>query len=71
MRVTKRNGETESINLDKIHLVCEWAAEALEVSVSQVELGAQIQFFDGMKTSDIHATLVKSAADLITIDEPD
>ena len=71
MQVTKRNGTLEAISIGKITKVIDWAAEGLEVSVSQVELGAQIQFFDGMKTSDIHATLVKSAADLITIEEPD
>lgn len=71
MQVTKRNGSKEPINLDKIHLVLEWANEGLDCSVSQVELGAQIQFFEGMKTSDIHKTIVKSAADLISEEEPD
>jgi len=28
--VTKRNGEKESINLDKIHKVITWAAEGLD-----------------------------------------
>ncbi|RDL43948.1 ribonucleoside-diphosphate reductase subunit alpha [Marinomonas piezotolerans] len=70
--VTKRNGKTETINLDKIHKVITWAAEGLEnVSVSQVELKAQIQFFEGIRTTDIHETLIKSAADLISEDAPD
>lgn len=71
MLVTKRNGSQEPINLDKIHKVIEWAAEGLDVSVSQVELNAEVQFTDGIKTSDIHATLVKSAADLISEETPD
>jgi len=72
LTVTKRNGETESINLEKIHKVVTWAAEGLDnVSVSQVELKAQIQFFEGIKTTDIHETLIKSAADLISEDTPD
>lgn len=53
--VTKRDGRTERINLDKIHRVLDWAAEGLNnVSVSQVELRSHIQFYDGIKTSDIH-----------------
>lgn len=70
--VTKRNGEKESIDLDKIHKVIEWAADGLEnVSVSQVEIKAQIQFYNGIKTEEIHETLIKSAADLISTDTPD
>ncbi len=65
--VTKRDGRTERINLDKIHRVLDWAAEGLNnVSVSQVELRSHIQFYDGIKTSDIHETIIKAAADLIS-----
>jgi ribonucleoside-diphosphate reductase alpha chain len=70
--VTKRTGEREIIDLDKIHKVITWAAKGLHnVSVSQVEIKAHIQFYDGIKTSDIHETLIKSAADLISTDSPD
>jgi ribonucleoside-diphosphate reductase alpha chain len=70
--VTKRTGEREIIDLDKIHKVIEWAAKGLNnVSVSQVEIKAHIQFYDGIKTSDIHETLIRSAADLISTDCPD
>ncbi|MCC2604151.1 class 1a ribonucleoside-diphosphate reductase subunit alpha [Planctobacterium marinum] len=70
--VTKRNGEREPIDLDKIHRVLDWAAKGLSnVSVSQVEIKAHIQFYDGIKTEDIHETLIKSAADLISTDSPD
>ncbi len=70
--VTKRNGEKEPIDLEKIHKVITWAAEGLNnVSVSQVEIKAQIQFYDGIKTGEIHETLIKSAADLISTDAPD
>ena len=72
LTVTKRNGSIEKIDLEKIHKVITWAAEGLEnVSVSQVELKAQIQFFEGIRTTDIHETLIKSAADLISEDTPD
>ena len=70
--VTKRDGRKERIDLDKIHRVIDWAAEGLNnVSVSQVELRSQIQFYDGIRTSDIHETMIKSAADLISGDTPD
>ncbi|GAA0832620.1 ribonucleoside-diphosphate reductase subunit alpha [Marinomonas arenicola] len=72
LTVTKRNGQTENINLEKIHKVITWAADGLDnVSVSQVELKAQIQFFEGIRTTDIHETLIKSAADLISENTPD
>ncbi|MDO4776654.1 MAG: class 1a ribonucleoside-diphosphate reductase subunit alpha [Cardiobacteriaceae bacterium] len=72
MRVTKRDGRKEAIDLDKIHRVVTWAAEGLSnVSVSQVELRSHIQFYDGIRTRDIHETLIKSAADLISEEAPD
>lgn len=72
LTATKRNGRREPIDLDKIHRVITWAAEGLEdVSVSQVELKAHIQFYDGIKTSDIHELIIKSAADLISTETPD
>jgi len=70
--VTKRDGRKEAIDLDKIHKVVDWAAAGLDkVSVSEVELKAHLQFFDGITTSEIHETLIKAAADLISEDVPD
>lgn len=69
--VNKRDGGQELLDLDKIHKVLNWAAEGLNVSVSEVELKSQLQFFDGIKTSDIHETLIKTAADLISEKFPD
>lgn len=70
--VTKRDGNREPLDLDKIHRVVSWAAEGLaNVSVSEVELKARIQFYDGIKTADIHETMIRSAADLISEDAPD
>ena len=72
MQVTKRDGRLEPINLDKIHKVVTWAAEGLDnVSVSQVELKSHIQFYNGIRTDDIHETIIKSAADLISEETPD
>jgi ribonucleoside-diphosphate reductase alpha chain len=70
--VTKRDGRREPLDLDKIHRVITWAAEGLHnVSVSQVELKSHIQFYDGIKSADIHETIIKAAADLISKDSPD
>ena len=70
--VTKRDGSREPLDLDKIHRVIDWAAERLQnVSVSQVELRSHIQFYDGIKTADIHETIIKAAADLISKETPD
>ncbi|MCW7554708.1 ribonucleoside-diphosphate reductase subunit alpha [Endozoicomonas gorgoniicola] len=70
--VTKRNGDKEQLDLDKIHKVIAWAAEGLNnVSVSEVELKSHIQFYDAIQTTDIHETLIKSAADLISEQAPD
>lgn len=72
IKVTKRDGRLEPIDLDKIHKVIAWAADGLDnVSVSEVELKSHIQFYDGIKTRDIHETIIKAAADLITEDTPD
>ena len=72
LSVSKRDGRKEALDLDKIHRVITWAAEGLNnVSVSQVELKSHIQFYDGIRTEDIHETIIKSAADLISKDTPD
>lgn len=72
LKVSKRDGQQEPLDLDKIHKVVTWAAEGLNnVSVSEVELRAQLQFYDGMPTAEIHETLIKAAADLISEEAPD
>ena len=69
--VTKRNGEKEAIDLEKIHRVIAWAAEGLDdVSVSQVELKSHIQFYDGITTAEIQEILIRAASDLIDLDHP-
>lgn len=70
--VQKREGYSEPLDLDKIHKVLNWSAEKLVgVSVSEVELKSQLQFFENIKTEDIHETLIKTAADLISEKTPD
>lgn len=71
IKVKKRDGHFEPLDIAKIHRVVEWAADSLDVSSSQVEINSHIQFYNGISTSDIHETLVKSAADLISTEYPD
>lgn len=72
IKVKKRNGELELLDLDKIHRVITWAAEGLDnVSVSMVEINAKLQFYNGISTKDIHETIIKTAADLISVEAPD
>lgn len=71
IQVTKRDGRLENLDIEKIHRVVSWAAEGLDVSPSEVELKAQIQLYNGIRTEAIHATLIKSAADLISLENPD
>jgi ribonucleoside-diphosphate reductase alpha chain len=71
INVVKRDGEKEPLNLDKFHKVVEHACEGITgVSVSQIELSSQIQFYNNIKTSDIQETLINSAAKLISDETP-
>ena len=70
-KVVKRNGVTESLDLDKIHKMVESACENLAgVSASQVEIQSGIQFYDGITTGEIQEILVRSASDLIDLESP-
>ena len=69
--VKKRNGSIEPLNLEKIHRMVEEACEGLAgVSASQVEIQSGIQFYDGITTAEIQEILIRSASDLITLDNP-
>lgn len=69
--VTKRDGTTENLDLDKLHKVIFFACEGVTgVSPSQVELNANISFFNKIPTSEIQETMIKAAADLISEETP-
>lgn len=69
--VTKRDGRTEPFDLDKVHKVLEWAtADITSVSISEIELKANIQLYDKIPAYDIHELLIKSAAELISDKTP-
>ena len=72
IKVHKRNGTIEGLNLEKVHNMVADACEGLGsgVSASQVEMNSGLQFYDGIETKDIQEILVRSASDLIDLDHP-
>lgn len=79
MLVTKRDGTTQPLDLDKIHAVLEWACNGdpandlppiKGVSISEIEMKAQLNFHDKIRTKDIHACLINAAEILISEDTP-
>ena len=71
IKVVKRQGHIEPLDLEKMHKMVELACEGLAgVSASQVEIQSGIQFYDGISTGEIQEILIKSASDLIDLDHP-
>jgi ribonucleoside-diphosphate reductase alpha chain len=71
LKVQKRNGSIEHIDLDKMHVMVDEACRGLAgVSASQVEMKSGIQFYDGITTGEIQEILIRSASDLIDLDHP-
>ena len=71
MNVTKRDGRIVPFDLEKVHRVLEWATDDIAaVSISEIELRANIQLFDKIPAYDIHELLIKSAAELISEHTP-
>ena len=70
--VTKRNGRGKvSLDIEKIHTMVGYATENITgVSASHVEMNSGIQFFDGISTDTIQQILIKSANDLISLENP-
>lgn len=65
--VTKRDGTIQPFDLEKVHQVLEWATEGITgVSISEIELKANIQLYDKIPAYDIHELLIKSAAEQIS-----
>ena len=71
INVIKRDGSKTPLDLNRVHHIVEHACRGLAgVSESQVEINSGLQFFDGIKTSDIQEILVRSANDLISLEAP-
>ena len=70
-QVIKSDGSIEQIDLDKVHRMVEAACKDVAgVSESSVEMNSGLQFYDGIKTQEIQSILIKSAADLISLESP-
>ena len=71
INVTKRDGTIQPFDLEKVHKVLEWAVEDISgVSMSEIELKANIQLYDKIPAYDIHELLIKSTAELISDHTP-
>lgn len=77
LNVIKRDGHRQPLDINKIHAVLEWACHGdgslckiRGVSISDIEMRAQLQFHDGLRTKDIHGLLIKAAESLISEDNP-
>lgn len=71
IQVVKRDGASEILDLEKMHKVVFFACDGIAgVSPSEVEIKSHIQFYNGITSSEIQETLIKSAADLINEDTP-
>ena len=71
IRVVKRNGRIEPLDISKIQKYTHAACEGLEgVSQSELEVDAKIQFRDGITTAEIQETLIRTAVDKIDVDRP-
>jgi ribonucleoside-diphosphate reductase alpha chain len=70
-KVVKRDGQTEPLDLNKLHVMVEESCKDLAgVSASQVEMQSGIQFYNGITTAEIQEILIRSASDLIDLDHP-
>ena len=70
-KVKKRKGHMEPLDLNKMHIMVEEACKDLAgVSASQIEIQSGLQFYDGITTAEIQEILIRSASDLISLDNP-
>ncbi|MDP3300635.1 MAG: ribonucleotide reductase N-terminal alpha domain-containing protein, partial [Sulfuricurvum sp.] len=71
LTILKRNGRREPLDITKIQKYTSAAVKGLiNVSQSELEVDAQIQFRDGITSNEIQKTLIKTAVDKIDIDSP-
>ena len=71
IHIVKRDGKRLPLDINKIHKVVQFACEGLSgVSISQVEMNSNLQFYDGMSTREIQDILIRSANDLISLEAP-
>ena len=72
IRVVKRDGRVEMLDIRKIQKYTADAVAGLkDVSQSELEVDAKLQFRDMISSEDIQQTMIKTAVDKIDIDRPD
>ncbi|MEA2027790.1 MAG: ribonucleoside-diphosphate reductase subunit alpha [Campylobacterota bacterium] len=72
IRVVKRDGRVEPLDIAKIQKYTAESVEGLKnVSQSELEVDANLQFRDLISSSEIQKTLIRTAVDKIDIDRPD
>lgn len=71
LRVIKRSGRVETLDITKIQKYTSEAVAGLEgVNQSELEVDAKIHFRDQITTEEIQQTLIKTAVDKIDVDTP-
>lgn len=71
IRVLKRDGTLENLNLTMIHDAVDWACNGYSnVSTSDIEINSKLQLFDQITTEEIQKVMIRSAADLISQEKP-
>lgn len=69
--VIKRGGKKENLDFEKINKVLLWATHNINgVSASDIAMNAQLQFYEGIKTTEIHNVLIRATADMISEKTP-
>jgi len=67
IRIKKRNGSLEPIDLSKITSALEHAkGNDNTISISDIEMASNLEFYDGMPSSEIHDILIKTTKNMIT-----
>nr|DAX81623.1 MAG TPA: ribonucleotide-diphosphate reductase subunit alpha [Bacteriophage sp.] len=72
IHVVKRDGSREPLDISKIQKQTSAATQGLKnVSQSELELDAKLNFIDGITSEQIQQILIKTAVDKIDLDKPD
>lgn len=71
MNVIKNSGIQEEFNINKIYRVLKWACENTNINPETLLYYIEDKISDNSKTSDIQKIVVKTAADMISVEEPD
>jgi ribonucleoside-diphosphate reductase alpha chain len=71
MRVIKRTGYIESLSINKIRSIVNFACNGLRVDPYELEMDARIQFREDITTKEIQQLLIRTAAEKVSPENPD